>query len=65
MADPTEYRKNVISEITFTQLEEYLGFRHFFRHSYKFRLDWDKLERLVLNLESTWNNVKKDLESFF
>jgi len=35
MSEKNEIRKNVISEEKFNQLQEYLGFRHFFRHNYQ------------------------------
>jgi hypothetical protein len=34
-------------------LKEYLRFRHFFRHSYSFSLDWRKMAQLVKRLAST------------
>ena len=45
-------------------LLEYLGFRHFYRHSYSFYLDWDLLSKLILPIENTWNAVKKDFINF-
>lgn len=64
MTEKNEARKNVISQETFDILEEYLGFRHFFRHSYKFRLDWNKLENLTINLNETWTKLKKEINTF-
>ncbi len=41
-----EYRPAVIDEELYMLLEDFRGFRHVFRHSYSFELDWEK-ERLV------------------
>lgn len=62
MLETNEFRKNVITEDMAIKLQEYLAFRHFFRHSYKFRLDWDKMEVLIHNLESIWNQLKEEVK---
>lgn len=54
----------VISNETMKLLFEYLGFRHFYRHSYSFMLKWSEMKRLVLNLDSTWNKVKQEINKF-
>lgn len=46
-------------------LEPYLGFRHFFRHSYTFELDWEKLRPLVERVEEVFEGFKGDVEAFF
>jgi hypothetical protein len=40
------YRPAVIDEELYGLLEDFRGFRHVFRHSYSFELDWER-ERLV------------------
>lgn len=40
------YRPRVIDDELYGLLEDFRGFRHVFRHSYSFELDWDR-ERLV------------------
>lgn len=42
------HRPAVIDEALYRLLEDFRGFRHVFRHSYSFELDWDR-ERLVAN----------------
>ena len=42
MAQDKSNRKAVISEKTQEKLGEYLTFRHFYRHSYSYFLDWEK-----------------------
>lgn len=64
MATPTPRRNPVISEGLKEKLVGYLGFRHFFRHSYSFFLEWEELNRLVIPLDEVWNEVKMEVESF-
>ena len=40
------YRPHVIDDTLFKLLDDFRGFRHKFRHSYSYELDWEK-ERLV------------------
>ena len=40
------YRPRVIDDALFILLDDFRAFRHKFRHSYSFELDWEK-ERLV------------------
>ena len=39
-----------ISDELMDKLNEYLGFRHFYRHSYSFQLRWGELEGLSINM---------------
>ena len=43
MTQETQERKAVLSIETQQSLKEYLGFRHFYRHSYSYFLDWKHL----------------------
>ena len=45
-------------------IDEYLLFRHFYRHAYSFHLHWNKMRYLVINLNSNWKNIKKYLKKF-
>jgi len=56
-----EIRTEVIDSETFEILKEYLLFRHFIRHSYKWRLNWDEFKNIALNAENCWHNVKKQI----
>lgn len=58
-------RRSVLSEETADNLKPYLGFRHFFRHSYAFEIDWRKMRPLVANVEKVFEEFKQDLEDFF
>jgi len=64
MGEETNKRKAVLQEATLSDLQEYLGFRHFFRHCYSYHIDWLKLKPLVDNMQNTWDKVKKELEVF-
>jgi len=64
MVQSTAQRASVLSAESAQQLENYLGFRHFYRHSYSFFLDWSELEKLVSPLESMWSQVKAELNVF-
>lgn len=57
-------RKEIISVSTREVLYEYLQFRHLFRHSYGFELDWQKIRHLVLSLEKNLKTIGKDLDAF-
>ncbi len=57
-------RNPVISQDLFITLQEYLGFRHFFRHNYKFKLDWDLLEGLSIKLQNVWEKFKEEIILF-
>ncbi len=60
----TDFRKEVIDAETFEILKPYLLFRHFIRHSYKWRLNWDEFESIALNAENSWIKVKDLLLKF-
>lgn len=62
--DIDEVRPAVISEQLEEHLDEYLRFRHVFRHSYGFELKWDKCRHLVENLESMHTTLIGDLNQF-
>lgn len=64
MTEPTSYRAPVLTLETARRLADYLGFRHFYRHSYSFFLDWNEMEKLVLPLEEVWEQVKAEVLLF-
>ena len=61
---PTDSRDAVISESTRLKLESYLAFRHFFRHSYAYILEWDEMRELIVDLRDTWDITKQEIEIF-
>jgi uncharacterized protein (UPF0332 family) len=46
------------------QMEKYMYFRHFIRHSYSSELNWSEMEPLIKNLEELWKIIKDDFNSF-
>ncbi len=64
MTVSTSSRKAVIDRNLYTQLLDYLSFRHFFRHSYTHNYDWIKMEALFHDLHDTWRVTKESLLEF-
>jgi len=64
MIAASEKRSAVLSAETFNLLKEYLGFRHFFRHSYSFFMEWEELEKLVKPVAGVWTKTKNELQLF-
>jgi len=64
MARPGASRPPVITNEARDRLEEYLDFRHMFRHAYTFSLRWDKMADLIHGLEVLWQQVNSELENF-
>ncbi|MDR2491461.1 MAG: hypothetical protein LBD20_08690 [Spirochaetaceae bacterium] len=46
------------------QMEKYMYFRHFIRHSYSSELKWNEMKTLVQNIEEIWKTIKIDFELF-
>ena len=58
------YRPAVIDDELFNLLNDFRGFRHVFRHSYTFELDWER-ERLVASrLPGTVALLEAQVEAF-
>lgn len=53
--------KGVISPELRQHLREYQAFRHFFRHAYAYRIDWEKLAPLVRDMHATLGRVRTEL----
>jgi len=65
MAEGVEnLRPAVLKAETVTKLLSYLGFRHFFRHSYTFEIDWEKVKPLAVNARAVLETIKDDLKEF-
>lgn len=64
MAKKNEKREAVISEEMKDILLKHLAFRHFYRHSYSFRLRWDKLESLIRAIGKTWEKFEAQISGF-
>jgi hypothetical protein len=64
MTAPGRARSAVISERLIERLDDYLEFRHFFRHAYIFNLNWDRMKTLVLGCEEMLELVEGELDQF-
>ncbi|MFQ5674751.1 MAG: hypothetical protein ACE5G1_02555 [bacterium] len=64
MTEAESTRRQVLSTEMAHRLADYLGFRHFYRHSYSFFLEWEELQKLVNPLEGVWGQVKNELQVF-
>lgn len=64
ISEKTKSREAVLNKDNVNILLEYLGFRHFYRHSYSFYLDWSLLSKLIVPIEDNWVKVKNDFGSF-
>jgi hypothetical protein len=64
VSGPNDFRSAVISTESRMHLEEYLKFRHVFRHSYSFQLQWEKLSALVLDCETTLRTLESEVHAF-
>ena len=57
-------RPAVLNEETTSQLDEYLRFRHLFRHIYGFELKWDRCRVLFERLPEMFEVLERQLEAF-
>lgn len=64
MASATNARSAVIDEDLKQQLREYLNFRHVFGNVYLLDLRWERMSHLVRNMEPTFSNFSKQVETF-
>lgn len=58
------YRPRVIDEDLLRVLDEFRGFRHRFRHSYSFELDWERERLLAAKLPSAEAAFRRQIEAF-
>ena len=58
------YRPAVIDEDLFRELDEFRSFRHKFRHSYAFELDWEKMRPMTAKLVETASMVDRQIRAF-
>ena len=46
------------------RLTEYMGFRHFYRHTYGYTVKWEKCSHLFLEMKDFWNIIKKAFNDY-
>lgn len=64
MSQQTVARGKIISPELTQRIADYLGFRHFYWHSYSFLLEWEELSGLVVSLRDIWTEAKKEFREF-
>lgn len=64
MAEKNKQRDAVLSGDMKNELLKYLGFRHFFRHSYSIHLKWERMEELVKPLSVLWKKFREEISVF-
>lgn len=64
MFDKTDKRSAVLPQDLRVPLKEYLGFRHVFRHSYGYELEWERMNPLFFGMTENWRSVKECFQSF-
>jgi hypothetical protein len=57
-------RPAVLHEVLWLRLQDYLAFRHFFRHTYGYTLDWARLRPLVGGMSATLTDLQGQLRVF-
>ena len=62
--EATEKRGIIFRSGCKDKLVEYLSFRHFFRHSYGYEIDWKRLKPLINGVEELWKMLEEDIHSF-
>lgn len=59
-----ETRPAVLSESTYTGLNDYCSFRHVVRNVYSFKLQTDRVQALAAQLPLSFQTLKQDLDTF-
>ena len=58
------YRPAVIDDELYRLLEDFRGFRHVFRHSYSFELDWERERLVACKLDRATAMLHDQVEAF-
>lgn len=45
-------------------LTEYMGFRHFYRHTYAYTIKWEKCSHLFLGLSNFWQTIRTAINKY-
>jgi len=57
-------KSRLFNENVKTILDDYLSFRHFIRNTYSYKLNWERMENLVLKIEENWNLIKTEILNY-
>lgn len=64
MTEARAERPAVLSDAMRARLQDYLGFRHFFRNAYSFHFDWAEMGTLALDCERTLQRFNDEIADF-
>ena len=64
MFSDTDRRSAVLDNSLHDKLLDYMSFRHVFRHSYGYALDWERLNPLFSQMNEVWKNTKACIQKF-
>jgi hypothetical protein len=61
--------KNIDQNALFSEklksvLDDYLSFRHFIRNTYNFKIKWERMEHLILDIDKNWNDIKTEINNY-
>ena len=62
--ETNEKRTSIFGDGSKEQFAEYLSFRHYFRHSYGYEIEWGRLKPLINGLEALWKLIEEDIKLF-
>jgi hypothetical protein len=62
--EKTENRSQIFRDEMKMQLNDYLQFRHFVRHTYGFQLKWEKMKDILFDMNIVWEKIKEDINAF-
>jgi len=60
----TKNRTHIFREELCEKLNDYLQFRHFVRHTYGFKLKWEKMKNILFDMNILWEEIKEDTNIF-
>jgi hypothetical protein len=60
----TDDHKALFSDKLKIILDDYLSFRHFIRNTYSYKIKWERMEYLVLNIDKNWNDIKTEIVNY-
>jgi len=57
-------QKELFSENLKIVLDDYLSFRHFIRNTYSYKIKWERMEHLVLDIGTNWQEIKAGINNY-
>ena len=64
MAESNPKRPPLLSAGLRESLQDFLGFRHYFRHSYSIHLEWNQMKHLVSDLMDVYYAFRQTIDRF-